>query len=163
MSIGLSRIIQASSSSSSFLKQTNMKMISRGFSDLMKEYANEISDIEKSYEDKAKRKQAKVGTVVSAKNAKSISVEIEYFKYFPKYDVKLRRTRKIMAHDAKEEADIGDVVRIVPCRPMSKMKRHQLIDIIKRPVKALNVHHLSDVKKEEEDNRAQANSAEAGK
>jgi small subunit ribosomal protein S17 len=99
---------------------------------LEEEYKTEIADILTDYENRMKRRQAKIGTVVSTKNAKTISVEIEYQRYFPKYDTYLRRTRKIMAHDEEEKASKGDVVRIVPCRPRSAMKRHALIDVIRK-------------------------------
>ncbi len=102
------------------------------------EYKTEIEDILNEYENRLKRRQAKIGKVVSTKNAKTISVEIEYQRYFPKYDTYLRRTRKIMAHDEEEKASKGDVVRIVPCRPRSAMKRHALIDIIRKHAAAVD-------------------------
>jgi small subunit ribosomal protein S17 len=94
------------------------------------------------------RRQAKIGTVVSTKNAKTIAVEIEYMKYFPKYTTSIRRTRKIAAHDEEQKAMVGDVVRIVPSRPMSATKRHKLIDIIRRPKQAIDVETLKKLQKE---------------
>ncbi|RYH10253.1 30S ribosomal protein S17 [archaeon] len=85
------------------------------------------------YEERKKRRQALVGEVVSVKCSKSITVRVEYQKYFPKYDKHISRHNKFMAHDEQEQCKLGDVVRIVPCRPMSKRKRHALIDIIRRP------------------------------
>lgn len=104
--------------------------------DLEVEYKDEIADIWKEYDDRRKRKQSKIGVVVSNKAAKSISVEIRHVKYYPKYNALIPRHRKIMAHDEEERAREGDIVRIVPCRPRSKMKRHALIDIIRRPQSA---------------------------
>ena len=98
-----------------------------------KEYQGEIQDILTQYEERKKRRQALVGEVVSVKCAKSITVRVEYQKYFPKYDKYVSRHNKFMAHDEQEQCKLGDVVRIVPCRPMSKRKRHALIDIIRRP------------------------------
>ena len=103
---------------------------------LEQDYQKEIKDILDEYEERRKRRQAKIGTIVSAKNAKTVSVEIQYEKYFPKYQTSLRRTRKIMAHDEEEKGQVGDIVRIVPCRPMSARKRHSLMDIIRRPKQA---------------------------
>lgn len=69
---------------------------------------------------------------MSAKCAKSIIVSVSRGRYYPKYDKVLESTKRIMAHDPGERAIVGDVVRIVPCRPMSKKKRHQLVDILNR-------------------------------
>ena len=99
---------------------------------LEEEYKPEIEDILSEYESRMKRRQAKIGYVVSAKNAKSISVRVDSKYYFPKYDSYQRRSHKIMAHDETMNAKLGDLVRIVPCRPRSAKKRHELIDIIRR-------------------------------
>ena len=100
--------------------------------DPQEEYQKEISDIEKQYEERKKRRQSMIGIVVSDKCSKSVTIKVERERYFPKYDKHVKRTRKFMAHDEEEKCDMGDVVRIVPCRPMSKMKRHSVIDIIKK-------------------------------
>lgn len=73
-----------------------------------------------------------IGEVVSTKCAKSITVKVNKYTYVPKYNTYRRKTRKVMAHDETEEANMGDVVRIVQCRPMSRKKRHKLMDIIKK-------------------------------
>jgi len=99
------------------------------------EYKTEIEDIMRENEKKLARRQAKVGIVVSDKNAKSISVQVEHAKYFPKYNKYINKRRNIMAHDEDELAEEGDVVRIIPCRPMSRMKRFKLIDILKKAKK----------------------------
>lgn len=100
---------------------------------LEEEYESEMKEIWSEYDERLKRRQAKIGRVVSTKNAKTISVEIDHRKFFPKYNKHVIRHRKIMAHDEKEEAQLGDVVRISPCRPMSRWKRHALVDILRRP------------------------------
>ena len=99
------------------------------------EYKAEIEDITKESEKRLARRQAKVGIVVSDKNAKSISVQVEHPKYFPKYNKYMNKRRNIMAHDEEELAEEGDVVRIIPCRPMSRLKRFKLIDILKKAKK----------------------------
>lgn len=78
------------------------------------------------------RRNCLVGIVVSDKNAKSISIKVDREKYFPKYDSFLKSTKKFMAHDEDEVCEMGDLVRIVPCRPMSKKKRHRVLDIIRK-------------------------------
>ena len=96
------------------------------------EYQKEIADIEKQYEERKKRRQSMIGVVVSDKCSKSVTIKVEREKYFPKYDKHVTRTRKFMAHDEEELCEMGDLIRIVPCRPMSKLKRHMVIDIIKK-------------------------------
>jgi small subunit ribosomal protein S17 len=99
------------------------------------EYKKEIEDIYREHEDRKKRKQALIGTVVSTKCAKSITIRVTHKKYNQKYNVFTSEHRKFMAHDEGEEAEEGDLVRIVPCRPMSRMKRHALIDIMRKAKK----------------------------
>ena len=96
------------------------------------EYALEIADILRRKEVKKERNGSLVGIVVSDKNAKTISIKVDREKYFPKYDAILRRTKKFMAHDEYEICGMGDLVRIVPCRPMSRKKRHKVLDIIRK-------------------------------
>ena len=105
----------------------------RLFSSVEEEYKPEIDDINAAFEKKKERKQALIGIVVSTKNLKSIIVKVAHERYDSKYNHRYMRSRRIMAHDEKEESKLGDVVRIGPCRPMSKKKRHSLMDIIRRP------------------------------
>ena len=77
-------------------------------------------------------RKIRVGKVVSNKMQKSIVVAIErkvphtlYRKYF-------KRTTKFMAHDEKQEANIGDVVKIMETRPLSKQKRWRLVEIVEK-------------------------------
>ena len=99
------------------------------------EYQKEIDNILKSYTFRSERKQALVGKVVSTKCLKSINVLVSHMKYVPKYDKLVRRHRKIMAHDENSTGEMGDLVRIVPSRPMSAKKRHILRDIIRKAPK----------------------------
>jgi small subunit ribosomal protein S17 len=87
----------------------------------------------KKYEYNKERKQFLVGKVVSVKCLKSILVEIRHDRYIKKYNAFKAIKKKIMAHDENELGRLDDLVRIVPCRPMSRRKRHSLIDIISRP------------------------------
>jgi len=102
--------------------------------DISSNYAKEVADILSDYEERKKRKQSLIGTVVSTSNTKTISVQVTRQKFFPKYNKVLNARKKIMAHDEDEISNLGDTVRIVPCRPMSKMKRHKIIDIVKKNV-----------------------------
>ena len=100
------------------------------------EYKKEIDDIYQKYADKKDRKQALVGIVVSVKCSKSITVKVPVKRHNAKYDKYYDIHRRFMAHDEKGKALLGDVVRIVPSRPYSRMKRHVLMDIVKRPPSA---------------------------
>ena len=98
---------------------------------MQQEYAKEIADIMHGYEERKKRKQSLVGVITSTKSAKSITVQVEHEKFFPKYNKSVKARKNVMAHDENEIGNLGDVVRIVPCRPVSKKKRHALIDVIR--------------------------------
>jgi small subunit ribosomal protein S17 len=77
------------------------------------------------------RKQRE-GVVVSNKMTKSIVVSVESRLKHPKYGKFLKQTSRFMAHDEKEECNIGDVVRIMETRPLSKNKCWRLVEIIER-------------------------------
>ena len=97
---------------------------------LTEEYKQEISDLWETYAMRQARRQCLVGTVTSTKNAKSITVTVTRQKLVKKYRKWISRRKRFMAHDESETANVGDLVRIVPCRPMSKKKRHQLMDVL---------------------------------
>lgn len=73
-----------------------------------------------------------VGRVVSDKMEKSISVLVETREQHPIYKKYLRRSTKFHAHDAANECQIGDLVRIEECRPISKTKTWRLVEVIER-------------------------------
>ncbi|MDR0368064.1 MAG: 30S ribosomal protein S17 [Bacteroidales bacterium] len=72
------------------------------------------------------------GVVVSNKMTKSIVVEVESRLKHPKYGKFLKKTSRFMAHDEKDECQIGDVVRIMETRPLSKNKCWRLVEIIEK-------------------------------
>jgi len=74
------------------------------------------------------------GKVVSISGDKSIRVQMEYLVKHPKYGKYIRRRTKFGVHDEKNLAQIGDVVDIVECRPMSKTKSWRLIKIVEKAV-----------------------------
>lgn len=99
---------------------------------LAAEYEEEVSDILEDYDERVKRRQALVGVITSTKNTKTITVEVERQKWYAKYNKAMPSHKKFMAHDEEELGAMGDLVRIVPCRPLSARKRHTLIDVIRK-------------------------------
>ena len=79
-------------------------------------------------------KNEKVGSVVSSKMAKTIVVEVIRRVPHPLYKRIISKRRKFYAHDEQGEAKVGDVVRIIECRPLSKLKRWQLKEVIRKAV-----------------------------
>ncbi len=80
------------------------------------------------------RRQQKVGRVTSDKMQKTIVVAVEELKRHPIYKRTYKYTTKFKAHDERNEARIGDTVRIEETRPLSKEKRWRLAEIVKRAV-----------------------------
>lgn len=78
------------------------------------------------------RRNEKVGEVVSTKMQKTIVVAVEMRKAHPKYKRIIRSTKKFYAHDEQGSARMGDVVRIRETRPLSKLKRWNLEEIVRR-------------------------------
>ena len=78
------------------------------------------------------RRNEKVGNVVSTKMQKTIVVEVEMRKAHPKYKRVIKSSKKFYAHDEQNSARVGDVVRIRETRPLSKLKRWQLEEVIRR-------------------------------
>jgi small subunit ribosomal protein S17 len=72
------------------------------------------------------------GIVVSNKGNKSITVRIDIARRHPTYEKIVRRSRTLHAHDERNEAGEGDVVRIVETRPLSKTKRWRLVDVVEK-------------------------------
>ncbi|MGH1336294.1 MAG: 30S ribosomal protein S17 [Aureispira sp.] len=77
------------------------------------------------------RKQ-RVGVVVSNKMDKTISVTVERRVKHPIYSKTVKKSKKYLAHDEENNCSIGDTVRIMETRPMSKNKRWRLVDILER-------------------------------
>ena len=78
------------------------------------------------------RRKVRIGKVVSAKMEKSILVTIERRVPHPVYKKLIRRTTKLMAHDEERSAHVGDTVKIMETRPVSKQKRWRLVEIIEK-------------------------------
>ncbi|MBM3423098.1 MAG: 30S ribosomal protein S17 [Chlorobi bacterium] len=78
------------------------------------------------------RKKSWQGKVVSDKMDKAIVVAVERRVQHPVYKKYFKKTTRLMAHDEKNEAGIGDLVKIVECRPLSKRKSCRLVEIIEK-------------------------------
>ena len=82
-------------------------------------------------EQKKSRRQAE-GRVLKANNIKTRIVAVEQRIPHALYGRIIRRTAKFVAHDERGESQVGDLVRIEECRPMSKTKRWRLVDVLER-------------------------------
>lgn len=70
------------------------------------------------------------GTVVSASADKTISVMVETYRKHRLYGKRVKQTKKFAAHDEANQAQVGDVVKIMETRPLSKTKRFRLLEIV---------------------------------
>jgi small subunit ribosomal protein S17 len=77
-------------------------------------------------------KKVRQGTVVSAGGDKTITVEIAVVRRHPTYEKVVRRTSRLHAHDEANQAQEGDVVRVVESRPLSRTKRWRLLEILEK-------------------------------
>ena len=78
------------------------------------------------------RRKTRVGIVVSDKMDKTVVVAVEDFVRHSLYVKEVKRTKKIKAHDENNECQIGDKVRIMETRPLSKDKRWRLVNIVEK-------------------------------
>ena len=81
-----------------------------------------------------KRRQMKVGRVVSDKMDKTVIVAVEYTRPHPLYKKAMKRTSKFAAHDERNLCKTGDIVRIEETRPLSKTKRWVVREIVKQGI-----------------------------
>jgi small subunit ribosomal protein S17 len=77
-------------------------------------------------------RKTRVGTVVSDKMNKTVVVVVERRYAHPLYGKQVTRTKKYHAHDENDEYRIGDVVRIMETRPLSKLKRWRVVEAVER-------------------------------
>ena len=78
------------------------------------------------------RRKSRVGMVVSDKMYKTIVVALEDTVKHPLYGKSVKRTKKVKAHDEANECNIGDKVRIMETRPLSRDKRWRLVEIVEK-------------------------------
>ena len=82
--------------------------------------------------DKKENRKERIGIVVSNKMNKSVVVRVNYQKMDPLYKKYVKKANKFMAHDENNECGIGDKVRIVETRPLSKNKHWRVVEIIEK-------------------------------
>ncbi len=77
-------------------------------------------------------RKERIGIVTSNKMNKSVVVTVETKVMHPKYGKFVKSSNKFMAHDEKQECGIGDTVRIMETRPLSKLKRWRMVEVIEK-------------------------------
>mgnify|MGYP000356741818 FL=1 len=77
-------------------------------------------------------RKERIGVVVSNKMEKSITIAVESKVKHPMYGKFIKKTSKFMAHDEKNDCNIGDTVKIMETRPLSKNKNWRLVEVIER-------------------------------
>lgn len=77
-------------------------------------------------------RKERTGIVTSNKMDKSIVVSVEMKIMHPKYGKFVKQTKKFMAHDETGQCGVGDVVKIMETRPMSKLKRWRMVEVIEK-------------------------------
>ncbi|HEX5695212.1 MAG TPA: 30S ribosomal protein S17 [Acidimicrobiia bacterium] len=78
------------------------------------------------------RRKVRVGVVISDTREKTVTVEVPNQISHPRYDKVVRRSTKFHAHDETNDAKVGDTVRIMETRPLSKQKRWRVVEIVER-------------------------------
>lgn len=83
-------------------------------------------------EERKPHRKIRTGTVVSDKMEKTVVIRVERFEKHPLYGKRIVRASKYTAHDEKNECRMGDLVTIGETRPLSKMKRWTLLEIVRK-------------------------------
>lgn len=78
------------------------------------------------------RRKVRVGVVVSDAREKTVTVEVPVSFKHPRYDKIVRRSTKFHAHDESNDAHVGDTVRIMEIKPLSKQKRWRVVEVVER-------------------------------
>ncbi|MFN8121745.1 MAG: 30S ribosomal protein S17 [Thermoleophilia bacterium] len=78
------------------------------------------------------RRKVRQGVVTSSSRDKTITVRIDTKAPHPIYGKTVRQSSKLHVHDERNEANVGDLVRVIECRPLSKQKRWRLSEIVER-------------------------------
>ncbi len=85
----------------------------------------------KSAEERS-RKKSWVGKVVSDKMDKAVVIVVERRVQHPVYKKYFKKTTRLMVHDQNNEAGVGDIVRVMECRPLSKKKSCRLVEVVEK-------------------------------
>lgn len=80
------------------------------------------------------QRKVRIGRVVSDKMDKTIVVSVETYKAHPLYKKRVKYSKKFKVHDENNQAKIGDIVKIMETRPLSKDKRWRLVEIVEKAV-----------------------------
>ncbi len=80
------------------------------------------------------KRKVYTGRVVSDKMDKTITVLVETYKKHPLYGKRVKYSKKFKAHDELNEAKVGDIVRIMETRPLSRTKRFRLVEVVEKAV-----------------------------
>jgi len=83
-------------------------------------------------QEKKVTRKTRIGVVVSNKMQKTITVAIERKVKHPIYKKYFKKTKKLVAHDEKNICNVGDLVKVMETRPLSKLKRWRLIEVIEK-------------------------------
>lgn len=83
-------------------------------------------------ENRSTKRKVRVGKVVSSKMAKSIIVAVERRVVHPLYKKYFQKTTRLIAHDEVNSAKVGDTVKVMETRPLSKLKRWRLVEIVSK-------------------------------
>ena len=78
------------------------------------------------------QRKIRIGQVVSDRMNKTAVVVIERFVEHPRYEKHIRRRSKLYAHDEKNACHVGDTVKVIETRPLSKLKRWRVLEIVSR-------------------------------
>lgn len=78
-------------------------------------------------------RKVRTGVVTSDKAAKTVTVRVERNVAHPLYGKRMSKTKKYLAHDEKNEYQVGDIVRIMETRPLSKTKHWRVVELLERP------------------------------
>jgi small subunit ribosomal protein S17 len=78
------------------------------------------------------KRKTRVGLVVSNKTQKTIVVAIDRLLRHPRYNRVIKRTSKLYAHDEKNQCQIGDKVKVMETRPLSRLKRWRVVEVLKK-------------------------------
>lgn len=77
-------------------------------------------------------RKVRTGTVVSLSGDKTVTVKISYRKHHPKYGKMMTISKKLYCHDENNECGLGDTVKVMETRPLSKTKRWRVVEIVEK-------------------------------
>jgi len=78
------------------------------------------------------RRKSRTGVVTSDAREKTITVRVDVARPHPVYGKTVRRSSKLHVHDERNEAGVGDLVRVTECRPLSSQKRWRLVEVLEK-------------------------------